>query len=219
MESSDQNIIKIAICDDHELARMGIEGMLSKASHQQVVASVETAEELLQILENTEIDVVLQDYFLSGMDGITAASLIRKKYPAVRILMLSSDVSQQTVESALEAGVDGFISKKTNASDLMLAVESVSAGLHYYGRDIAGIIGYISVAESRVLGSVNFTPREKEIISMCCAGLISKEIAARMDISLRTVENHKAHIFRKLGINNSVELVRYAVKHGLLDFK
>ncbi len=216
---SDSNIIKVAVCDDHELARLGIEGMLVKNHRQSVVASIGSAEELLNVLENGGVDVVLLDYYLPGMDGITAASLIRHKYPKVHILMLSSDVSQQTVEGAIEVGVDGFISKKTTAADLISAIESASAGLHYYGRDVASILGYMSVAESRKMGSINFTSREKEIISMCCSGLMSKEIAGRMGISLRTVENHKAHIFRKIGISNSVELVRYAVSHGLLNFE
>lgn len=215
----DDNKIRVIICDDHELARMGITGMLLKSTSMSVTGSAGSAEELIQMLPSIEADVILLDVMMPGMNGVMASSIIKRDYPSKKILILSSDVSQKTIENALEAGVDGFVSKNATSSELIRAVESVSAGLHYYGKDVALLIRDISAAESKRIGTTTFTSREKEIITLCCEGFICKEISSKLNISLRTVENHKANIFKKLGINTSVELIRYGVKHGLIDFQ
>lgn len=208
---------RIIICDDHALFRLGVETALSGISGTEVAGSASSAEELLELLKHTPADLILLDIILPGMSGVDAVPLIKAGYPAVRILILSVDSSQQAIEKALEGGVDGFISKTAPVAEMAGAVDSIARGYQYYGRDIARIIRDINDIRPSA-GQVKFTQREQEIIALCGEGFFCKEIADKLGISPRTVDTHKTNIFRKLGINNSVELIRYAAKTGLLTF-
>ncbi|MDR2980472.1 MAG: response regulator transcription factor, partial [Bacteroidales bacterium] len=113
------------------------------------------------------------------------------------------------------AGINGFISKRqSNTFDLINAINSVMNNEEYFGRDITALIYDIFISKKY---DIPFTEREREIISICHKGLQSKEIAAQLNISAKTVENHKTNIFKKLGINNTVELVNWALKNELID--
>lgn len=209
--------IRIIICDDHALFRLGVESALNAVPGMHVVGSVPSADKLLLLLRETEADLILLDIIMPGLSGIEAMPIIRRKAPDAKILILSVDSSQQAIEKALDAGVDGFISKTLPIGELAVAIDSVDRGYNYYGRDIARIIRDITEMRGN-MPQVEFTTREEEIIRLCCEGLLCKEVAARLDISPRTVDTHKTNIFRKLGINNSVELVRYATREGLMKF-
>lgn len=125
------------------------------------------------------------------------------------------------VQSLIDARVDGFISKKqSGASDLIIAIQSIMNGVEYFGQDIAVTIYNIYLSRKDTLQTAaELTSREKEIIDLCRAGLFSKEIAAQLNISQRTVDSHKNNIFKKMGIKNSMEMVQYALKHGIIQIE
>jgi len=209
----------IIIVDDHKMFRMGIKLMLAEYEDIEVVGEASNGNELLQMLEKTKPDLVLLDIIMpDGMDGIETARRLNNNYPDIKILMLSSENSRDVINELINIGINGFISKKAcdGGAELANAIRSVVSGLEYFGRDITQILYSVFVSR-KAAGMPELTAREKEIIALCREGLQSKEIADRLIISTRTVDTHKNNIFRKLGINNTVELVRYAMKAGIIN--
>jgi len=162
--------------------------------------------------------LVLLDVNLPDIWGVDVARRLRSDYPAVKILAVSAENTTETIHAMLEAGIDGFISKqRSDADELAQAIRTVMSGVEYFGRDISAIIFDVYVAKKKTsVVTGEFTNREREIILLCRDGLICKEIADRLGIAVNTVNNHKKNIFSKLGINNTMEMVQYALKHGII---
>ncbi|MBQ5571856.1 MAG: response regulator transcription factor, partial [Bacteroidales bacterium] len=139
---------------------------------------------------------------------------LRAEYQNIKILILSAETDEETILKAVEIGVNGFISKASQPNDIYNAIETIADGADYFGRDIAQILN--EVAAGKKMQDDVFSPRELEIIRYCADGLMSKEIAEKLSISARTVEGHKLSIFRKMGISNTAELIKYSVKHGIV---
>lgn len=213
-------MIRLIIVDDHDLFRLGLKAMLSGESDMRVAGEASSGSALLHLLEKTEADVVLLDIIMPGMNGIETARRLRAKYPAMRILVLSSENTQEVVTDLIEIGIDGFVSKQrcSGAGELAEAIRSVALGIQYFGQDIAALLYRVYVSlRKRTDATAEFTPREREIIHLCHQGLLSKQIADRLHISVRTVDTHKTHIFEKLGIKSMKEVVRYALEHGIIE--
>ena len=212
-------MIKIIIVDDHRLFRMGLRNTFQLAYPDiSVIDEAESGDALFELPALDKADLALLDINLPGMSGAKIARRLRRDYPAMKILAISAENSKDTVQDMLDAGIDGFISKQRgDADELADAIRSVMSGEEYFGRDIAPIIYdiYVSKKKTTVI-THEFTDREKEVIQLCRDGLMCKEIADRMEISINTVNTHKKNIFLKLGINNTMEMVRYALKHGII---
>jgi len=215
----DSSLIQIIVVDDHSLFRMMLRAALH-SSYDDIRVSGEAGcgEELFRIIKGTPADLVLLDVNLPGMSGVEITRLLRRDYPALKILAVSAENTTETVKSMIEAGVDGFVSKQRGSADeLAEAIRTVMNGLEYFGRDIASIIFDVYVAKKKTaVATIEFTEREREIIHLCRDGLMSKEIAARLGIAARTVVTHKERIFSKLGINNTMEMVQYAMRNGII---
>jgi DNA-binding NarL/FixJ family response regulator len=183
-----------------------------------IAGEAETGEELFGLLADTQADVILLDIILPDMSGIEVARRLRRDYPAVKILAISAENTAETVRALLEIGIDGFISKRMGKADeLPEAIRTVMDGIEYYGRDISAIMYDIFVAKRNTADPTpEFSDREREIILLCRDGLTCKQIAHRLFISPRTVDTHKTNIFRKLGINSTVEMIQYALKKGII---
>ncbi|MDR2010269.1 MAG: response regulator transcription factor [Bacteroidales bacterium] len=209
--------MKIFIVDDHQLFRMGIRLALTGKPDVEIVGEAGTGRDLFVALESQTPDIVLLDILLPDMSGLEIAKKLKEENPEIKILILSAESPEAIVEEVLKIGIEGYVSKSTNIQEIEDALYSVDNGLEYFGRDISKVIYDVVVAKKKQNeNSPVFTPRELEIIRLCSDGLLSKEIADQLQISYRTVENHKNNIFKKLGINNSVELARYAILNGLL---
>lgn len=209
------NKIKLLIADDHPMFRMGLEMMLSGNDDMEVVATAANGQEALEKMPFYKPDVVLMDLIMPVMDGAAAAERIYAEYPDTKVLILSSDTSVSSVERLLSIGIQGFISKISQKKDILAAINTVAAGYEYYGADVARIIEGIHTA--RNVDNSIFTPRELDIIRLSCDGLQYKEMADKLGIATKTVENIKANILHKLGINNTVELFRYALSNGIIS--
>ncbi|MCI2082078.1 MAG: response regulator transcription factor [Bacteroidales bacterium] len=208
--------ISAIVVDDHPLMLEGISSVISRKSDRiEVVGTASSYDALFKLLEKESPDIVLLDIIMPGMSGIEVAKRLRREYPDVKILMLSSNCSEITLMEAMNVGINGFISKSVPASELITAVEYIADGESYFGRDIARIIE--SITSERTQRKDMFTKRELEIIDLCCAGMTSREIARQLNISMRTVETHKNNIFRHLNISNSVELVKAAIAKHLIQ--
>lgn len=206
---------KIIMVEDHQLFRLGISTALkSQPEKYNVVGEASNAAEFFQIIETTDADIVLLDIHLPDQSGIEIARKLIQLRPAMKILVLSAENDAETITKLIETGINGFISKNATMKELFIAINYIEEGAEYFGKDISKIIRDIKVAKKD--GKEQFTERENEIISLCSEGLTAKEIADRMNINVATVNTHKNNIFKKLGINNSVELVIYALKNGII---
>ena len=215
-------MIQVIVVDDHPLFRMGLKATF-KDKYPDICVAGEAGcgEALFQLLETTTTDIVLLDINLPDISGVEITRRLRRDYPAFKILAISAENTAETVKSMLEAGIDGFISKRqSDANELAEAIRTVMSGLEYFGRDISAIIYDIFVSKKKTtIVKPEFTEREKEIILACRDGLLCKEIAARLGISTHTVNAHKNNIFNKLGINNTMEMVQYALKKGIIKIE
>lgn len=200
--------------DDHPLMLFGIRSMLEGARDIRVAGTASDGISAFELALRVKPDVMLLDIAMPGMDGIELARKMRSELPDVALLMLSSDTSARTVESLLQVGVDGFLPKTCDATALVDAIRSVASGYEYFGTDIARLIERISTAKKA--SESLFTPRELDVIRLSCEGLQYKEIAGKLGIKYLTVVTIKNNIFRKLGINNTVELVLYAIRKNLI---
>jgi len=212
-------MIKIIIVDDHNLFRMMLKTIFQTDFPDICVAGeAESGEELFRLLASTPADLVLLDINLPDIWGVDVARRLRKEYPAIKILAVSGENTAQTVQAMLDVGIDGFLSKRLGDPDeLASAIRSVMSGIEYFGRDISAIIFDVYVAKKKTSAiTAEFTEREREIILLCRDGLMCKEIADRLSISVNTVNNHKKNIFHKLGINTTMEMVQYALKNGII---
>ncbi|MDL2256672.1 response regulator transcription factor [Bacteroidales bacterium OttesenSCG-928-I14] len=212
-------MINTILVDDHALFRLGVKSAIMNG-HSDICISgeAESGAALFQLLETTSPDVILLDIILPDMTGIDIARRLKKDYPGIKILAISAENTAEVVQKMLDIGIEGFISKRQGGADeIAQAIRTIMNGFDYFGNDISAIIYKIYVSKKQTVEvCIEFTDREKEIIELCREGLLSKQIADRLCISPRTVDNHKNNIFRKLGINNTMEMVQYALKNGII---
>jgi len=212
-------MIRIIVVDDHRLFRIGLKATFESLYPDIIIAGeADCGNGLFSVLATTPADLVLLDVNLPDMWGVEVARRLNKEYPDMKILAVSAENTAETINAMIEAGIHGFVSKRNgDANELAEAIRSVVSGAEYFGRDISAIIFDIYVAKKKTdTPTAEFTSRERDIISACREGLLCKEIATRLGISVNTVNSYKKSIYQKLGINNTVEMVQYALKHGII---
>ena len=204
------------ILDDHELIRIGIASALAPLPHELTI-SVASADRLFDALtDGKPCDLLLLDILLPGTSGVDVAKRLRTEYPDIKIIVLSVETREYPIMQLMNIGIDGYISKNAPLEEVPLAINSVMEGVPFYGRDMAVLIRDIVDAKMNKRTYAMLTKREVQIIEACCAGKLGKEIAEEFHISLRAVNSHKTNIFNKLGISSSVEMVRFALEHGII---
>jgi DNA-binding NarL/FixJ family response regulator len=213
-------MITAILVEDHEIYRLGLKAAFEKNYPDiRIVAEAETGNEFFSLLKAKTADIVLLDIGLPDMSGIEIARRLKIEKPDMKILIISTENTVEGIKELVEIGIDGFISKRQGGvQQLVEAIRSIMRGLEYFGKDIADIIYKIYVSKKRTTEvTIEFSDKERNIIELCREGLQSKQIADRLELSPRTVENHKTRIFHKLGINNTVEMLQYALKHGIIN--
>lgn len=207
-------IRNIALLEDHPLTRAGVKLALTPLFHFSIEAS--SSKEFFTKFECLkQIELVLLDITLPDESGIEVARRLKSEYPNVRILVFSVDTSEDTVRQLLEIGVDGLLSKRSSESTILHAVSTVIDGGHFYLEDEEKLERDILISQVSKPKTL-LTEREQEILIGFCKGMTSFELADTLCLSQRTVENHKLHIFRKCGINNTVEMLLYALNNGIV---
>lgn len=209
-----RHVRNIALVEDHPLTRAGVRMALLPVYH----ISIETgmATEFLERVEKEPVELVILDIYLPDMNGVETARRIKESYPGIKILIYSVDTNTDVVRQLLDIGVEGFLSKKSTEQTIMHAVTTVIDGGHFYLEDEEKLERDILISQAPK-PEIYLTDREREILMGCCKGMTSYELADALCISQRTVENHKLHIFRKCGINNTVEMLLYALNNGIIS--
>ncbi len=215
--------IKIILVDDHRIVRDGIKSLLSNRFDIEIIGEASDAYDFFEILKTNIPDVVLLDIALPKISGIEVAKRLKNEYPQVKILMLSMYTSEDFIFNALKAGVHGYLPKNTTQKELLLAVNKVFNGHEYFSKCISDTIlkSYIKSAKQGNEISDDkltmLTGREREILHYVIDGMNNSDIAKHLCISIRTVETHKSNIMRKLNLNSTVELVKFALKNKLIE--
>lgn len=212
------NRVRVLIADDHTLVRESLVGVL-EAGNVQVVAQAADGIETVERALETRPDVVIVDISMPRLNGIEVVRRLREALPETRVLVLTMHEEEEYVLHVVRAGASGYLVKDSPAAELIAAVHSLHAGRGYFGPQAAKTLAEQVQHPDRVVDDPYgvLTPREREVFHLIVEGLTTKEIARRLDISAKTAENHRARVLDKLNVRNTAELVRYAVRRGLLD--
>jgi len=200
--------MNIIIADDHVLFRDGLKMMLEIESDFQVVAEVDNAESLIIAIKEQSADLVILDYNMPGGGSISALEYIKKRYPHTKVITLTGVNSASLFKQMFSANADGILMKEMSAQDMISSIKRVIAGEQVFSE---------TVKQSLDINQPELTNREFQIMDLIVSGLSTNEIAEKLSLSSKTVENHRYNLMQKLELKNSVELTRYAQKLGLFS--
>ncbi|HZI17779.1 MAG TPA: response regulator transcription factor [Pyrinomonadaceae bacterium] len=212
--------LRILLADDHALMREGLAALINSRAEMEVVALAADGAEALRLIAETAPDIVLMDVSMPVLDGIQAARRLRADHPSVRVLAVTAYDNQAYLRQLLDAGACGYVLKRTAAKALIEAITTVAAGGVYLDPEVDNNAEDYAQAPSNLRGEPRrgeLTGREREVLILVAHGHTNKEVSARLGISVKTVEVHKANIMTKLGLKNRADVVRYALSLGWLD--
>lgn len=211
--------IRVLLADDHTLLREGLVGILQSGGDVQVIAQAGDGAEALDKALALRPDVVVTDVSMPRLSGIELALRLRQALPQTRVLVLTMHQDDQYVLQAVRAGASGYLVKDSPAAELLAAVRHVHAGRGHFGPQVARALAEQLQHPERAAEDpyAALTGREREVFRLIAEGLTTKEIARQLAISTKTAENHRARVLGKIGVRNTAELVRYALRRGLLD--
>ena len=209
--------IKILMVDDHAIMRDGIRALLDLHDDIEIVGEASEGKEAVEKAQELVPDVIVMDIAMPGMEGLEATRRVLKRNPRVKVLVLTQHNNREYILSAIKAGVAGYVPKRALGSELVSAIRAVHRGDSFlYPSAAAALIqDYLHQVEEEPYDSL--TGREREILKLIAEGHTSREIAGMLFISLKTVLGHRTKIMRKLDIHNRTELIKYAVRKGLVS--
>jgi DNA-binding NarL/FixJ family response regulator len=216
-------MIKILLVDDHQIIREGIKALLHNHKDFLIIGECDDGNEVDEFLKNTLADVVLMDINMPQMDGIQCTELITKKYQDIKVLALSMHNEERFISRIIEAGAYGYVLKDSGKKQLVEAIMAVSQGENYYDKEVTSILmsRYMKNTpdkqKTKKVILPELTPREIEILKLIAEELTNVEISEKLFISQRTVDTHRRNLLQKLGVKNTVGLIRYAFQSGLIE--
>lgn len=214
--------IEVLLTDDHKLIRDGIEAMLQNTDDIDVTGSVSSGEDAINWVRSKRPDVILMDIMMGGMTGIEATRWIKDLDATIKVVVVTQEISKEYVSAAIKSGVDGYLPKDVDRDTLISAIRTVSAGGRFFNDAIMKLVFEDFYVQEKLKNPDKklpneLTKREHEILALVATGKTNKEVSEALFISVKTVETHKTHILDKLGLKNSAELVRYAIKNNIIS--
>jgi two-component system response regulator NreC len=215
------NKIRILLADDHAVLRSGLTALLATQPDLDPIGDTGNGGEAVQLAESLRPDVVLLDVTMPGNEHFAALRAMRARAPEVRVLLLTMHEDETMLREALRLGAAGYVLKKAAEAELLNAIRAVARGEAYVDPALTRVMieGYLEHEANPAAAPIQsdgLTAREIEVLTLTAEGYTNKEIAAKLSISVKTVETHKAHIAEKLGMKSRVDWLRYAREHGLL---
>jgi len=201
------------IAEDHTLVRIGIRALLEDFDGVEVAGEAGDGREALRLIQMHQPDVVLMDLTMPEMNGLEATSRAAREFPNVRVLILSAHADQEYVWQALQAGARGYVLKDDSPQELELAIKTVARGESYLSPAVSSNAQRLDREPSSLK---RLTPRQREVLQLVAEGYKTKEIAQKLQISIKTVETHRARLMEQLNIYDIAGLVRYAIRMGLV---
>ena len=207
--------IRVLLADDHAIMREGLHALLAASPGISVIAEAGNGREALRRTEELAPDVLVMDISMPDLNGIEAARIIRQKYPAIRIVMLSMHSSAEHVFRAFEAGASGFVLKDSAGAEVNEAVHTAHAGGRYLSPALGDIAREPGLTDGRASPLDSLSPRERQVLQLVVEGKSSAEIARIVHLSPKTVETYRSRLMKKLGVPDVPSLVKFAIQHGL----
>lgn len=217
LEAKNLQMINIVIADDHAIVREGLKRIVSAADGMQVVDEAKDGNEVMQRVRELNFDVLMLDLSMPGRNGMETIKLVRAEKPSIRILVLSMHQELQYAVRAIKSGASGYMTKESAPESLVLAIRKIASGGAYVSAEVAEQLALHAMPGSAALPHENLTEREFEVMQLLAAGGSVTQIAAKLNLSVKTVSTHKANLMQKLALDNPSELIRYAMRHGLVD--
>jgi len=209
----------IVLADDHPVVRQGLRALLEAEPDFAIVGEVADGLEVADLVERVKAHVLVLDLMLPGLSGLEVTRQVRQRSSQTRVIILSMYANEAYVLEALRNGAAGYVLKGAGAAELVQAVREVAAGRRYLSPPLSesAIQAYVEKAKAAPLDPYEtLTTREREVLHLAAEGGSNTDVAARLGISPRTAETHRANLMRKLGLHSQTDLVRYALKRGIL---
>lgn len=209
----------IVLADDHQIVRQGLRALLESEPDFQLLGEAGDGLEAVQLIERLRPQVLVLDLMMPGLNGLEVTRQVTKRSPETRVIILSMHSDQAYVLEALRNGAAGYVLKDSSTDDLIQAVHEVIAGRRYLSPPLSerAIEVYIEAAKETVLDRYEtLTTREREVLQLAAEGNTNVEIAARLSISPRTAETHRSNLMRKLDLHGQTDLIRYALRRGII---
>jgi DNA-binding NarL/FixJ family response regulator len=199
----DKNIIKLCLADDHPIVVEGLKEVLNARDNFEVIGEAFDGREMLSLLKQRRPDVII-------MDGITCTKHVKQQYPFIKIIILTMYTDRAFVNQLIAAGADGCMLKSRGSKELITAIERVTSNKSYFDT-VSDFVSHTQEKEE-----IQLSEREREIVKLVAEGLTSSDIAQKLYIAEHTVRTHRKNIFKKLGINNTSQLTRFAINNRII---
>jgi len=212
--------IRVLLAEDHTIVRKGLRALLEDQPGIEVIAEAEEGRKAVRLAEQSRPDVVLMDFSMPGLNGLEATRQIKERVPGAKILVLTRHTNQEYVDRILEAGASGYLVKKSALEELDIAIQAVHRGDSYLDPTISANIIHGYLEKSKVKNRDRYsqlTPRQREVLQLIAEGRANREIAAELNVSVKTVENHRASLMETLDLHSTAELTQYAIRIGIIS--
>jgi DNA-binding NarL/FixJ family response regulator len=208
---------RILVADDHDIVRAGLKQLLNAEADWEICAEAKTGREAVALAQQFEPNVVVMDISMPELNGLEATRKIRKLLPRAKIVILSMHSSDQLVRDITEAGAQGYVLKSDADRELVVAVRAVANGGSYFTSEAANTLAGPHRMPDPESFRKRLTPREREVVQLLAEGKSTKEVAVVLNLSVKTVETHRANILGKLELHSISELIRYAIKNNIVE--
>lgn len=212
-------ITRVVVADDHTILREGLVALINNSGDCQVVAQAGDGVQAIELAEKHLPDVLVVDISMPKLNGIEVVRRLHASHPAIHALVLTMHAEEEYVLHVVRAGAAGFLLKDSAGSELLNAIRALASGRGYYGGHAARVLAQqVHRPQAELLDPYrSLTNREREVFHLIIEGQTTKEIAKTLGTTAKTAENHRSRALDKLDVRNTAELIRYAVKHGLMD--
>lgn len=213
--------VNILLADDHTLVRAGIRALVEQLPTVKVVGEAKDGREALRLVKERKPDLILMDVAMPGLNGLEATARVSKEFPDVRVIILSMYANEEYVREAINAGAAGYLVKRSAAAELERAITAVARGEKYFSPLVSAHVnrdrdGNVSADRASI---DRLTPRQREIVQLIAERHSTKDIAGILNISIKTVETHRAQLMERLDIHDVPGLVRFAIRAGLVSLE
>jgi DNA-binding NarL/FixJ family response regulator len=209
---------RIIVVDDHEAIRRGVRQLIESTSYYQIVGEAADGREGLALALETKPDIAILDYSLPSLNGLELAHAIKRELPQTRLLLYTMHDREEIIINALRSGIRGLLLKSDSGEDLIAALDAMSLRRPYFSSSISEtLLDQLLSSKPNPLAS-SLTHREREVVQQVAEGCLNKQIAAKLNVSVKTVETHRASAMRKLKLKSTAALVRYAIRNQLVQF-